>query len=62
MGGVAVFVKIGGLDAPIYAPQNSVLRPMHPGCTPIIFAFLGFILLDFSIRKNPETVAASGFS
>ena len=60
-GGLLILLKNGGLDAPTYAPQNSVLRAMHPGCTPIILAFLGPVLSDFATWKNPGTVVAPGF-
>ena len=56
-GGLLILLKNGGLDAPTYAPQNSVLRAMHPGCTPIILVFLVPVLSDFATWKNPETVA-----
>ena len=60
-GGLLILLKNGGLDAPTYAPQNSVLRAMHPGCTPIILVFLGPVLSGFATWKNPGTVAAPGF-
>lgn len=43
-GGLLILLKIRRLDAPIYAPQNTVLRSMHPECTPIILVFLSSVL------------------
>ncbi len=60
-GGLWILLKTGGWDAPIYAPQNTVLRAMHPGCTPIILVFLSSVLPDFATWKNPGTVVAPGF-
>ncbi len=62
MGGPLILLEIGSWNAPICAPQNSVLRVMHPECTPIILAFLNSVLSIFLYKKTPEALRLRGFA
>ena len=45
-GGLLILLKIRRLNAPIYAPQNTVLRPMHPNYS--CFLWLHFVRLFYT--------------